>query len=154
MPATGGSDNHYRATTAVQGVGQPTTWVFAADRTQGAILDGIRAGRTSVSAEPPAMGGARIELTAHKGSTSWMVGDVVPASAGVVHVRARVTNAPLHNLVFTVDGAARPAVRITSLDQTVVIKVPAASVNRVRAEAVLVPGYWMGALTSPIYFGG
>jgi len=153
MPATGGSDNHYRATTAVQGVGQPTTWVFAADRSQQAILDGIRAGRTGVSAEPPSMGGPRIELTAHKGSTTWMVGDTVPTTAGLVTVVARVINAPAHSLRFVVNGYGRTPTRILTLDQSVEMTVKAASVKRVRAEAFLSKGYWMGALTSPIYFG-
>jgi hypothetical protein len=47
IAAVGGSDNHWRATTAVQGVGQPTTWVHAADRSPAAILDG-RPGRADV----------------------------------------------------------------------------------------------------------
>jgi hypothetical protein len=153
MPATGGSDNHYRATTAVQGVGQPTTWVFAKDRSQGAILEGIRAGRTGVSAEPPGMGGARIELTAHAGSTTWMVGDTVPASTGEVTVVARVVNAPAHLARFVLNGANLKAARILTPDQTMEMTVDAASVQRIRAEAFLNDGFWMGALTSPIYFG-
>jgi hypothetical protein len=153
MPATGGSDNHYRATTPIQGVGQPTTWVFASDRSQVSILDGIRAGRTSVSAEPPSLGGAVIELTVRSGSTTWMVGDTVPASAGRVTIAARVINAPLHVLRFVVDGRKAQETRILTLDQTITMKVSAASINRVRAEAYLRRGYWMGALTSPIYFG-
>src|SRR5438552_464919 len=62
LPAVGGSDNHYRATYAVQGVGQPTTWVYAADRSLGSIFDAIRAGRTFVSSEPPLLG-PRLLLT-------------------------------------------------------------------------------------------
>jgi hypothetical protein len=153
MPATGGSDNHYRATTAIQGVGQPTTWVFAQSRSQDAILDGIRAGRTSISAEPPALGGARIELTVRSGTTTWMVGDTVPASAGRVTVTARVMNAPLHVLRLVVDGRNAQETRILTLDQTVKMKVSADAIDRVRAEAYVQPGYWMGALTSSVYFG-
>ena len=153
MPATGGSDNHYRATTAVQGVGQPTTWVFSKDRRPVSILEGIRAGRTGVSAEPPSMAGARIELTAQAGSATWMVGDTVPASAGVVKVAARVFNAPGHSMRFVVDGRGRTPKQILALDQTVELKINAALHNRVRAEAYLDQGYWMGAITSPIYFG-
>ena len=154
MPATGGSDNHYRATVAAQGVGQPTTWVFAKDRTPESILEGIRAGRTGVSAEPPLLGGARIELTAHSGTNTWMVGDTVPASAGPVTVVARVLDAPAHLAHFVLDGVNLKARRILTLDQTIETTVNAASVNRIRVEAFLDQGYWMGALTSPIYFGG
>ena len=50
-----------RILTGIAGVGQPTTWVHAADASVSAILDGIRAGRTTVSAQPPAMGGARLD---------------------------------------------------------------------------------------------
>ena len=153
MPATGGSDNHYRATTAVQGVGQPTTWVYAQDRSWQSILEGIKAGRTFVAAEPPLMAGIRIELTATSGATSWMVGDTVPATAGSVTVAARVLNAPLHSLTFVVDGVKRPAKPILLPDQTLRIRVDASRVNRVRVEVALARKYWMGALTSPIYFG-
>lgn len=153
MPATGGSDNHYRATTAVQGVGQPTTWVYATANTPAAILDGIRNGRTMVSAEPPLMGGIKIELTARSGSSTWMVGDTVPSTAGSVTVSARVLNAPAHSLVFVVDGTARPAVSVALPDQTAEITLDAASTNRVRVQVHANEGYWMGALTSPIYFG-
>ena len=153
MPATGGSDNHYRATTAAQGVGQPTTWVYAANRSWQAILDGIKAGRTFVAAEPPLFGGITIELTARSGSTSWMVGDTVPTTAGQVAVSARVRNAVGHWVVFVVDGVARQRHRITLPDATTVTTVDAASAHRVRVEVYLDAGYWMGALTSPIYFG-
>jgi hypothetical protein len=153
MPATGGSDNHYRATTAVQGVGQPTTWVYAADRSWQAILDGIKAGRTFVAAEPPLMGGIQIDLTATSGATTWMVGDTVPASAGSVKVVARVLNAPAHSLRFIVDGKYGVYKHVLLPDQTFGITVNAARVNRVRVEVAIAPKYWMGALTSPIYFG-
>jgi TAT (twin-arginine translocation) pathway-exported protein/PHP domain-containing protein len=152
MPATGGSDNHYRATTAAQGVGQPATWVYARDRSPEAILEGIRAGRTFVAAEPPLLGGITIDLTARSGESSWMVGDDVPASAGQVTVSARVTNAPGHRIVFVVDGVRGELQLILSLDKTFEITLDAAAHNRVRVEVFLDQGYWMGALTSPIYF--
>ena len=153
MPATGGSDNHYRATTAAQGVGQPTTWVYAADRSWRSILDGIKAGRTFVAAEPPLLGGITIDLTARSGSASWMVGDTIPATAGNVTVSARIRNAVGHWVVFVVDGVARPRHRILLPDATTVTTVDAASAHRVRVEVYLDRNYWMGALTSPIYFG-
>ena len=153
MPATGGSDNHYRATTAIQGVGQPTTWVFAADRSQQAIIDGIRAGRTVVSAEPPVLGGPFIELQAEAASQRWMVGDTVPAAVGQAAVTARVLNAPGHVLRFVVDGQPARQARILKPDQTVRLNVNAGAIDRVRAEAFLMHDYWMGAITSPIYFG-
>lgn len=152
MPATGGSDNHYRGTTAVQGVGQPTTYVYVTERSWRGVLDGIVAGRTFVAAEPASMGGVRVDLTASGTSGAWMVGDTVPAGSGPVTVKARVLNAPGHSLAFVVDGVARPAVPIALPDETVELA-GAAPANRVRVEVYLDRGYWMGALTSPIYFG-
>ncbi len=90
VAATGGSDNHWRAVAPVAGVGQPTTWVFARARDEAAILDGVRAGRTFVSHEPPALGGTRLFLEADAdgdGTFESTVGDEVPASA---RVRVRI----------------------------------------------------------------
>lgn len=80
VAATGGSDNHWATTHAVQGVGQPTTWVYATANTQEAILDGIRAGRTTISNQPPRLGAVRLELTTSTGSAA-MVGETAPRSS-------------------------------------------------------------------------
>jgi hypothetical protein len=85
VAATGGSDNHWRATSAAQGVGQPTTWVFAEERTPAGILAGIRAGRTFISHQPPNLAGPRLFLEGE----GKMVGDeVAPGTA----LRVRVEN--------------------------------------------------------------
>ena len=73
IAATGGSDNHWRSTFAAQGVGQPTTWVFARERTRAGILEGLRAGRTFISHQPPNLGGPRLFLE----GDGTMVGDEV-----------------------------------------------------------------------------
>ena len=100
--ATGGSDSHWVSTTAVQGPGNPTTWVFARGTGATAVLDGLRAGRTAVSVVPPAAGGVRLLLEADvdgDGTYESMVGDEVPpgtamrvrvdgAGGGLVDVRA------------------------------------------------------------------
>lgn len=91
VAAVGGSDNHWRSTGEIQGVGQPTTWVFATDRSVDGILDAIRSGRTSVSAEPPGKGGARLRFEADAdgdGTFESMIGDEIPA--GMRAFRARV----------------------------------------------------------------
>ncbi len=46
---TAASDCHFREVWPIAGPGQPTTWVFAADRSVRTILDALRAGRTTVS---------------------------------------------------------------------------------------------------------
>ena len=88
--ATGGSDNHYKATLGAQGPGQPTTWVYADSSTEAAILEGIRNGRTTISHQPPAYGGPRLFLEADAdgdGTFEKMVGDEIPQD-GTIRVRA------------------------------------------------------------------
>jgi uncharacterized protein DUF3604 len=75
--ATGGSDSHWRSTFAAQGVGQPTTWVFARERTAAGILEGLRAGRTFISHQPPNLQGPRLFLE----GDGTMVGDEVTPGA-------------------------------------------------------------------------
>lgn len=90
VAATGGSDNHWRSTTAVQGVGQPTTWVYVTQQGAAGVIDGIRAARTTVSHQPPAYGGARIFLEADadgNGTFEAMIGDTVPPGSAM-RVRA------------------------------------------------------------------
>ncbi len=152
VPMTGGSDNHYRATAAAQGVGQPTTWVYAQARTWRAVLDGIVAGRTFVAAEPPLLGGARVFLGAEKGAQRWMVGDAVPKVEGEVAVTARVVGAPGALVRFVVDGVKGDVAPVAGVDFTHSAVVDAASHSRVRAEVLADDGWWMVALTSPIYF--
>ena len=92
--ATGGSDNHYLATTPVQGVGQPTTWVCAPSASAAGVLEGLRAGATFVSHQPPSHGGPRLFVEGDAdadGVYESIAGDTVaPGSA----VRVRVEGAP------------------------------------------------------------
>jgi hypothetical protein len=53
VAATAGSNSQFRATSKLAGIGQPTTWVCAEDRSAAGVLEGIAAGRTSVSHEYP-----------------------------------------------------------------------------------------------------
>jgi hypothetical protein len=85
VAATGGSDNHWRSTFALQGVGQPTTWVFARERSAAGVLEGLRAGRTFISHQPPNLGGPRLFLE----GDGTMVGDEVAPRAAL---RVRVEN--------------------------------------------------------------
>ncbi len=64
---TGGSDSHWVSTAAVQGVGNPTTWVEARRRSTSGVLDALRAGRTSVTRVPPHEGGRPLRLQARRG---------------------------------------------------------------------------------------
>lgn len=126
--AVGGSDNHWRSTGEVQGVGQPTTWVFASENSVDAILAAIRAGRTTVSAEPPARGGARLFLT----SGDAIVGDTVDAGPQTFSIRIEGGAGSVVRAV-TPDGIAFEA-PVTSADETVEFAVTLPAGGWLRAE--------------------
>ena len=115
--ATGGSDNHYVATTAAQGAGQPTTWVCAGTRSEAGVLGGLRAGRTFISHQPPNHGGPEIYLEAEAdrdddNDYESMVGSTVPANTPL---RVRVVGAPGTVLRITkTTGAVLAEVPVTS----------------------------------------
>ena len=86
--ATGGSDSHWLALHAVAGPGQPTTWVHAKEPTTAGVLQGLREGRTSVSGQPPGLGGPRLMLESPR---QGIIGDTVRPRA-----KLRVTAPGLH----------------------------------------------------------
>jgi hypothetical protein len=98
VAATGGSDTHWRSTFAAQGVGQPTTWVFARERSAAAILEGLRAGRTFISHQPPTLQGPRLFLEGQ----GTMVGDEV---APGTPLRVRVEGATGMSLRLIATGS-------------------------------------------------
>ena len=105
VAATGGSDNHWVSTTAAQGPGQPTTWIYVRRLSVDGVLDGLRAGPTSVSSEPPAYGGARVFLEADRngdGRYESIVGDTVKRRDA--RFRVRVRNAPGSYVRIVTDG--------------------------------------------------
>jgi hypothetical protein len=104
VAATGGSDNHYVATTAVQGVGQPTTWVCAPEATTAGVLAGLREGRTFISHQPPSHEGPRVYLEGdadRDGTYESIVGDTVPPGTPL---RVRVDGGPGALLALTGTG--------------------------------------------------
>ena len=92
IAATGGSDSHWVSLAEVAGPGQPTTWVLARHATVAGVLAALRDGRTSVSGQPPALGGVRLSLSGPGGAT---IGDTV---------------APGSTLRVSADGLRTPAV--------------------------------------------
>ncbi|MFA5889856.1 MAG: CehA/McbA family metallohydrolase [Actinomycetota bacterium] len=112
--ATGGSDSHALVTAAVQGVGNPTTWVFARARSERGVVDALREGRTSIAIHPPMYGAPRLVLEADvdgDGNYESMIGDTVPPGtkmrvradglgfAGEVEVRAGTVGAGIETPV-------------------------------------------------------
>ncbi len=102
VPATGGSDSHWLSTLAVQGVGNPTTWVDTSGRSSVGVLNAIDAGRTSITRLPPHLGATPLVIEADPegdGSYRPAIGERVPAGGalrisgggplgGLVRVRA------------------------------------------------------------------
>jgi hypothetical protein len=91
--ATGGSDSHY-IWTSLTLLGSPTTWVYAAENNETAILDALRAGRTFISHQPPTLKGPRLFLEGDEdsdGEFESMVGDAVAPGSSM---RVRVEGAP------------------------------------------------------------
>jgi hypothetical protein len=103
VAATGGGDSHWMSVAAAQGVGNPTTWVFATERSARGVLDAVRNGRASISVQTPLAGATQLLLEAdanRDGVYESMVGDTVPPGtpmrvralgtpgAGLVEVRA------------------------------------------------------------------
>jgi len=104
--ATGGSDNHYIATAALQGVGQPTTWVYATESTERGVLEALSAGRTYISWQPPVLLGPELLLEGdvdRDGTYGAMIGDTVPRGTPL---RVLANRAPLTTLRVVTDGGA------------------------------------------------
>lgn len=151
VAATGGSDNHWRATTAVQGVGQPTTWVCASDRSSASIIEAVKANRTSISHQPPAYMGARAYLYADADRTQpgfeAMIGDTVLPGSRIEAVVENAEGAWLQ--LVTNDGDVLAKELITSFNFTQTFEVPDSS-TWVRAEVFYEDGREGRRLLQPL----
>ena len=98
--AIGGSDYHYppRPEQGLFGerLGQPTTFVYAANLSVAAILDGVRAGRAYVSRGP------RVDFQAFANGKSFMIGDDMGDEKGRVEFTASIADHPQPVLVKVV----------------------------------------------------
>jgi hypothetical protein len=137
--ATGGSDAHWLATSALQGVGNPTTWVLADDRSAAGVLAGLRAGRTSITMLPPTAGGAPLLLEADRdgdGIYEATIGDTVrPGTA----MRVRSANGVMVG-TLRVRANGRPLLEAASASIGPGVRFRAPSTpGWVRATLVVVP---------------
>jgi hypothetical protein len=153
LAAVGGSDNHWRSTFLAQGVGQPTTWVYATERSASAIIDAVQAGRTTVSWQPPALAGPRLELKATElygdHNTAMVGGEVRPL--GPCCVSVRVKNGVGHRLRIVSSGDVVHRSIVAGPDVTDRVHVVLPEHGWVRAELYLDPGYVMTAITSAVW---
>lgn len=106
LTAIGGSDNHHADQAdahAAGAIGSPTTVVYAADLSQTAILDAIRAGHVFV--DVAGSSDRLLELTARAAGAHAMMGDSLHAAAGTsVDFTVRVGHAAGSQVVVMVDG--------------------------------------------------
>ena len=132
---TGGSDSHWVATAAAQGPGQPTTWVYAEERSREGVLAGLRAGRTMVSHQPPGYAGPQVFLEADGAGDGRFADTVGAVVAPGTQLRARVPAAPGTLLRIVTDGGrdAFAPVLVTGLDFEHRFKLPG-DATWVRAE--------------------
>ena len=82
LTAVGGSDKHqapFDGSLGFHEVGQPCTWVYAEELSVPALLAGLRAGHTFISAGPA---GPRLELTATASGSTAMMGDMLSLPDG------------------------------------------------------------------------
>ena len=123
----GACDDHFKEVWAVAGPGQPTTWVYAPTTTSRGVLDGLRAGHTTVSSSPVAPI-VTTDLLDSAGRWMAMTGDEVAAQAGTKGtLRIRAQRA-LGDTVIVYAAPGRSAgpiatVPVTSVDQTVLVPV-------------------------------
>ncbi len=156
MPLLGGSDNHFRATTPAAGVGQPTTWVLADDRSPAAVLRAIRAGRTAVSAAPPALGGVRLDLHAIEnapGATAAGIGGSVRALVPL-DVTVTLTGPPPTGQRLRLVSTGQVVADVPAVVGTATFRVTLPEAGWLRAELYVDRSYAMTAVTSPIDAAG
>lgn len=149
----GGSDNHWLLLTAIQGPGQPTTWVQAEAPTAPAILDAVRQGRTYVAWDP-ALPRLEVTATGPEGITTGLGGTV---ANGQVSVTVEVTDVPGDRLRLVSCQGIELETTLTSPRQTIALSTPLPPGCWIRADVVTVddelgPNHLLyRAITSPIY---
>ncbi|MBK6574959.1 MAG: CehA/McbA family metallohydrolase [Sandaracinaceae bacterium] len=95
VPARGGSDSHHQEgyEGGLLNVGNPTTWIFARERTAEAIIEALGAGRASISYAAEA---ERLDFSADAegdGVYETLVGDTLPAAGRRLRFRVEVASA-------------------------------------------------------------
>jgi hypothetical protein len=137
---TGGSDTHWVLTDAVQGVGEPTTWVFVRHLTMQGVLEGLRAHRTFVSALPPLLHGPQLFLEGDRNGDGVFEAIAGSETAATATFRVRAPGAVPGSIVRVVTDAGSVDLPVATSDLAFRLGsagVPAAT-KWVRAE-LLVP---------------
>ncbi len=153
--ALGGSDNHWKLLDGSAGVGQPTTWVYAADRSPAAIIAGVQAGRTTVSWQPPGLGGPRLllDVVEEWSGRATMLGGTVHGDGQLLAV-VTASGAVGQTLRLVSGGEVVHESRIVSPSQIVEVPVVLPPGGWLRAELLLEERYALTALSSCVYAEG
>jgi predicted metal-dependent phosphoesterase TrpH len=153
--AVGGSDNHWKILDGTAGVGQPTTWVYAADRSPAAIIAGVQAGRTTISWQPPMHGGPRLvmDVVEEWSGRAAMIGGSVHGDGQLLAV-VTAENAVGQVLRLVSGGEVVHESRILTPGQRVEVPVVLPEGGWLRAELLLQERYAVTALTSCVYANG
>jgi hypothetical protein len=148
VPITAASDFHRWP----QHLASPCTLVYAADNSEQAILEGLRAGR-SQGVQTPRQMRIDLEIAADDGSRLAMVGDTVAADKPL-KVRTTVTKAKGQYLTLHTKAGVLTRIQVPSDSWTLETPLPAQSGKADFVWGRLDRGGWVSvltALTSPIY---
>lgn len=154
--AVGGSDNHWKLLDGTAGVGQPTTWVYAADRTPAGIIAGVQAGRTTISWQPPGLGGPQLTLDVVEEwtSTAAMIGGSVHGDGPLLAVIGVSGASAGQRLRLVSGGLVVHESLVGPLTGHVTVPVVLPPGGWLRAELLLEERYSLTALTSCVYADG
>ncbi|MDZ4370188.1 MAG: CehA/McbA family metallohydrolase [Phenylobacterium sp.] len=150
-----GSDNHdpRLAPDKAGAVGRPTTVVQADNLSQGAILDGLRAGRAFIDVQ--GSGTRLLEITARQGGRSVGMGGALPPRPGDVAITVRVVDAVGGRLEFRGDPGLGipPTMPIETADQTLALTVAADGRPHWLRADVRGPDGRLWLIGNPVYLG-
>jgi len=166
LSARGGSDSHHQEgiESTILNVGNPTTWIFARERSAEAILASLKAGHVSISYAP---GAERVDFTADAdgdGTFESIVGDNVAGDGSAIQFRVEIDGfrpGSTYEITVVKDGVTLLASVLDAPVFTFADTTPAGqrAYYRVelRGEVPLAPPTFVGlygdmiALTNPIY---
>jgi hypothetical protein len=163
LTAVGGSDYHCPSSeeTGFLRLGQPTTWVKAAERSVNGILAAIRAGRTCISALPS---GPRFDLQATTPDGTAQMGQLLSPQVQPVRVTVGVAGGAGFALHLITEEGVVHKLLLGAEQQTITVEIAArryiraelvGDMSRERLPQIAPAGLdlreWRWALSNPIY---
>ena len=130
--------------------------MYATDRTPAGILAGVRAGRTTISWQPPALGGAQLllDVVEEWSGKAAMVGGSVHGDGPVLAVVTVAGAAPGQRLRLVSGGQVVHEQAVSPLAPRAEVPLVLPAGGWLRAELLLDERYTLTALTSCVYADG